>query len=198
MLAQEATNNGFKTEYINEVNVSKEVLYTRLLLWFSSSQNDVKKECTLQSKESGTLVGKIEFPLPVRFEVNDYLKETVRCNLKIDCRENKYRLTFTDAEYISKQNLQSNPKYMSTESIKIAKKQFEAVVDISKSLFNNSTTWQLNILEKERDYHTKNLRSDKTNENSFFLINHIVTETYKKLYEIKQRINENVTIVDDF
>ena len=116
----------------------------------------------------------------------------------IDCRENKYRLTFTDAEYISKRNLQSDPKYMSTESIKNAKKQFEAVVDISKSLFNNSTTWQLYILEKERDYHTKNLKSDKTYESSFFLINHIVTETYLKMYEIKQMINESATLVDDF
>lgn len=209
--------------YIAQANGKQDVLFIRALQWATESNALLVKNLTTKDKESGTILGDIVFSLPESYLVNGYLKETIKANIKIECRDNKYRLSLSNFVYTSKPNLSGTPRDLSTGTLELAQKQFEMVTDLAKSQFDNSTTWDMEKMpilykyyndklieyqsefsklqqaekKKKKDIEFDKYEVDK-NKKYVDFIGNIINGTNKQVELIKSDINNKINILDDF
>lgn len=193
LYAQEIVSTLFKTEIIKEISGSKATIYSNACLWFTTTDGTIKKDVTFQDKESGIIQGSIEFDI----SSGNYIKAKEKCNLRIDCKDNKYRLTFTELNYSSRPNVQDLDN-MSSKSLELAIKENEAVVEISKKLFNNSTTWNVPLLEVNLlGQEQKGYKIFKTKE-SVDLARKIINNSKQRINEISKQIEKAISSSSDF
>jgi len=209
--------------YINQSKMKQDALFIRALQWCTESNTLFIKNITTKDKESGTILGNILFSLPESYLINGYLKETIKANIKIDCRDNKYRISLSNFVYSSRPNMPGSPADLSTETLELAKSQFEIVSNLSKSQFNNDITWdigkmpilykyynaklieyqsELSKLQQAEKKKKKDIEFDKyeVDENKKYVdfIGNIINGTNKQIELIKSDIDKKINISDDF
>lgn len=209
--------------YITQSKMKQDALFIRALQWCTESNTLFIKNITTQDKESGTILGNILFSLPESYMVNGYLKETIKANIKIDCRDNKYRISLSNFTYSSKPNIPGSPTDLSTETLELAKSQFEIISNLSRSQFNNSITWNIEKMpvlykyyndklieyqselsklqqaekKKKKDIELATYEVDEYKKYMDFIGN-IINGTNKQVELIKSDIDKKINISDDF
>ena len=82
----------FEVEVIQDIDMSKDEIYTQSLSWMAEKFVSAKDVIQLKDKEAGKIIGKGYTDIKIGWLVLIPSKFT----LKIDAKDNKYRLTFKD------------------------------------------------------------------------------------------------------
>lgn len=89
-LAQDA----FVVEVIRDFEMPRDRLFDTALLWLAESSRSSKSVIDLKDKELGTIIGNGTSTLGIAWGVN----VPMSFKLKIDVKDNKYRLTFSQVQ----------------------------------------------------------------------------------------------------
>lgn len=89
-LAQDA----FVVEVIRDFEMPRDRLFDTALLWLAESARSSKSVIDLKDKELGTIIGNITSTLGIAWGVN----VPMSFKLKIEVKDNKYRLTFSQVQ----------------------------------------------------------------------------------------------------
>ncbi len=89
-LAQDA----FVVEVIRDLEMPRDRLFDTALLWLAESSRSSKSVIDLKNKELGTIIGNCTSSLGIAWGVN----VPMSFKLKIEVKDNKYRLTFSQVQ----------------------------------------------------------------------------------------------------
>jgi hypothetical protein len=87
-----------------EVNQPAEILFTRSLEWYANSFKSAKAVIQYSSKETGTIIGKGQFPAGIPMEIKSHSDGATRPDrtirpidftMNIDVKDGKVRVTFS-------------------------------------------------------------------------------------------------------
>lgn len=127
------------TEYITEVNNSKNSLFLNAQTWANANTKEREVSVETSDKETGTLILKTSSKLPSKKGINSYSIIKVQMNVKIDCRDNKYRITYSNFTSTVQPDRTIDVNYLGTSSLEEMIKELETIKwlasDLSKEVF---------------------------------------------------------------
>src|SRR5215510_849931 len=95
-MAPSAYAQAFTAEYLRAVPMQKDELFKRAVVWMTESFGSARPFIRVQREELGTIVGKGTFDINI---ASDFLlNRPVTYELRIDVRDNRYRMTFSDVQ----------------------------------------------------------------------------------------------------
>lgn len=97
----EALPDKYSCEFVSENNLSKNDIYNGTLLWLAETFKSSKSVIELKDKELGKIIGNIALDLNIDRLGIWPVYQTYEFSLKIDIKDNKYRLTFTNVNDVS-------------------------------------------------------------------------------------------------
>jgi hypothetical protein len=83
-------------EFIRTAPLQKHELFKHALVWMMESFGSARPFIQVQSERAGTIVGRGMFDINIGGDF--WVNRAVRYELRIDVRDNRYRLTFSDVE----------------------------------------------------------------------------------------------------
>lgn len=214
---------GTKTEYITEVKGSKDYLFLNAQQWASTNTTEWDSSIDTSDKESGTTILKVSSYLSKKNGVNSYSKIRVNMNVKIDCRENRYRIIFSNFTSSVQPDRNVETEYLSTSSLENMIEELEMIAKLSEYDFKKETSWGydniIRVREKyisqNKEYKEKILTFDsnskkgkkeikyrekwiKENEIIISYLDYILKGFGDKVTEINSSINKVMNVSDDF
>lgn len=142
---------GVKTEYITEVKGSKDYLFLNAQQWASTNTTEWNSSIDTSDKKSGTTILKVSSYLSSQNGVNNYSKIRVNMNVKIDCRENKYRIIFSNFTSNVRPDRNVSTEYLSTSSLESMIEELEMITKLSEYDFDKETSWSYDNIIKVRE-----------------------------------------------
>lgn len=214
---------GVKTEYITEIKGSKDYLFLNAQQWVSTNTTEWNSSTDTSDKESGTTILKVSSYLSKKNGVNSYSKIKVSMNVKIDCRENKYRITFSNFTSSVQPDRNVETEYLSTSSLESMIEELEMITKLSEYDFKKETSWDydniIRVREKyirqNKEYKEEILTFDrnskkgkkeikyrdkwiKENEIIISYLDYILKGFGDKITEINSSISKVMNVSDDF
>lgn len=132
---------GVEDEYIVNVESSKSSLYIKAMAWVSSNDPDRIIKVETGDKECGTIIVTITKRLPKKDSVCVYSEVIVQMNAKIDCRDNKYRIGFSNFTANVSADKSVNTDYLTASQLELMIKELEMIARLSETRFNEKTIW---------------------------------------------------------
>lgn len=132
-------------EIIEEGNLSKKEYWINLKSWISSNYARYDRVVDMEDAEAGTLVLKTTTSIPVKSVLlynnqGDFLLDF---SVKIDCRDNKFRITVTDVCESFKVAKGIDYSLYSSESLTKISSELELIVHMSKEYFDGEAKWHI-------------------------------------------------------
>jgi hypothetical protein len=93
-MAPSAYAQAFTAEFIRSVPMQKDELFKRAVVWMVEGLGSARPFIRVQREELGTIVGKGTFDINIGGDV--LLNMPVTYELRIDVRDNRYRMSFSD------------------------------------------------------------------------------------------------------
>ena len=150
---------GTKTEYINEVQSGKASLFLNAQTWATSNTTDRKVTIEASDKEAGTIILKVSEQLPRTSGINTYSIIKVQMNVRIDCRDNKYRVSFYNFTSTVQPDNTVESEFLSTKNLQNQIKELEMVTRLSEKDFGKEMYWGLEKMISAREkYKSQNER----------------------------------------
>lgn len=132
---------GTQTEYITEVKSQKTSLFLNAQTWANTNTTERGVNIETTDKESGTLILKVTSKLPTESGINSYTIIKVQMNVKIDCRDNKYRIRYSNFTSTVQPDRTINTEYLSTSSLEKMINELEVVEKLASTSFDNEIFW---------------------------------------------------------
>ncbi len=152
---------GVEDEYIGNVESSKSSLYIKAMAWASSNDPDRIVKVETGDKESGTIIVTITKRLPKKESICVYSEVIAQMNAKIDCRENKYRIVFSNFTANVSADRSINTDYLGTSELEKMIKELEMIARVSETRFNEKSLWGFDGIVKSRQHYEDVIRSFK-------------------------------------
>lgn len=212
-----------KTEEIFAVNATKASLWNNAITWANGISTDIEKSVDLEDKENGTIILKIASYLPNEDGINEFSKIKTMMNLKIDCKDNKYRLIFSNFTSSVEADRSKDVRYLPTSQLEKMVSELELVTDLSSYQFNSEVIWSFDNIIKAIDVYSERNKKHKSiidsedsnsrkgkkeissreryiNENNKYInyLNFILKGFGLTINEVRKDINEMMQINDDF
>lgn len=215
---------GTETESITDIGKNKNNLWSNAQAWANSVSTEYQKKIVSEDKDNGTMILTVETYLPGGTAgMNEYSKVKAIMNLKIDCREKKYRTIFSNFASAIGVDRTVETKLLSSTQLNSMIKELQRVEDLSVRDFKKETIWGIeNILSaksscflriKEHqsviDSQDKESKSGKkevnkrtawiaANNETIAFLDFILLGIGKKVNEINENINKSMMISDNF
>lgn len=215
---------GAKTESITEVNSTKNSLWANTQTWANSVSTEYFKKVETADKENGTMILKVESYLPSGvYRVNEFSKIKVMMNIKIDCRDNKYRAIFSNFTSIIEPDRTVEVKNLTATQLTNMTNELERIVELSSRDFGKETIWSIDniisakniYLQRNRDHkaaiekqdgeskkgkkEVENMKSWIAGNNETIAFFDFILKGFgKKTDEIKKNINNSMNVSDNF
>ena len=132
---------GVEDEYITNVESSKGSLFIKAMAWASINDPNRIVKVKTDDKESGTIIVTITKILPKMDSICIYSEVIVQMNAKIDCRDNKYRISFSNFTANVSADRSVNTDYLTTSQLDLMIKELEMIARLSETRFNEKTLW---------------------------------------------------------
>lgn len=132
---------GVEDEYITNVESSKGSLFIKAMAWASINDPNRIVNVKTDDKESGTIIVTITKKLPKKDSVCVYSDVISEMNAKIDCRDNKYRISFSNFTANVLADRSVNTDYLTTSQLELMIKELEMIARLSETMFNEKTLW---------------------------------------------------------
>ncbi|WP_316819256.1 DUF4468 domain-containing protein [Pedobacter nyackensis] len=215
---------GTKTESVTESNNNKNSLWSSATAWANSVSTDYQKKILSEDKDNGTIILKVESYLPSGTAgINEYSKIKVIMNVKIDCRDKKYRTilsNFTSAIGIDRSVEVNNLPATQLESMM---KELQCIKDLSVRDFKNEAAWNIDNILSAKNKYLARVKDDQeaislqdvgsksgakevkkrtawiaANNETISFLDFILKGFGKKTDEINASLNKSMKISDDF
>lgn len=215
---------GSKTESIIEIDKNKNNLWLNAQSWANAVSTEYQKKIVSEDKDNGTMILTIETYFPGgTIGMNEYSKVKAIMNLKIDCREKKYRTMFSNFASAIGVDRTIETKFLSSTQLNTMIKELQRVEDLSVRDFQKETIWNIeNILSakssclsriKEHqsviDSQEKESKAGKkeitkrtawiaANNETISFLDFILIGIGKKVNEINENITKSMKVSDNF
>jgi hypothetical protein len=215
---------GAKTEKITEVNSSRNSLWINAHTWANAVSTQFEKRIDTEDKESGTMILTIEANIPTEAGMNEYSKIKATMNLKIDCRENKYRSVFSNFTASISPDRNVNVDYLTEKQLDGMVQELNRVAQLSEKHFNQKMLWgiddilsvkdnrikQVNDYEQEitmldaeskkgkKEINKRQVWIKLINEREIAYLDCILTGFGKIVSTLQEDIDKNMNVSDDF
>lgn len=146
---------GSETEFVTEVSSSKNSLFLNAQTWASGNSTERGVEIETVDKETGTVILKVSTKLPRKEGINSYSIIYVQMNVKIDCRDNKYRVTFSNFTSSVSADRSIEQNYLSTSSLQEMIKELKLVTRLAETRFDKEVFWGLEKILEAKEYYQK-------------------------------------------
>lgn len=145
------------TSYIDTVAATQNALYLNAQRWITSKSNKSSIELETEDKESGMVLARVESILPTKSEVNSYTIIKVQMNVKVDCRDNKYRVSFSDFTSTIQVDRSIDVRYMGVSSLEKMTTELEIVEEIARKIDTEKLYWTYDdIVNIKKQYINRN------------------------------------------
>ena len=130
-----------KTEYITDVQNSRDALFINAQTW--ANANTTKRITSIETsdKGTGTLILKTSSQLPSTKGINYYSKINVQMNVKIDCRDNKYRISYSNFTSTVQSDETIDFQYLGISSLREMQKELETPIRLATDDFGKEVYW---------------------------------------------------------
>lgn len=129
-----------QTEYITEVKSSRDALFINAQTWANANTTERNVSVETSDKGTGTLILKVSSKLPRKEGINDYSVINVQMNVKIDCRDGKYRVTYSNFTSTVQPDRTIDVQYLGTSSLQSMIEELEAVEKLATG-FGKEVYW---------------------------------------------------------
>jgi hypothetical protein len=144
---------GVENEYVSRVDGLKGSLYIKAMAWATSNNPDRYVTVETEDKESGTIIVSITNTLPKKDGVCIYSEVISKMNAKIDCRDNKYRIIFSNFTANVSADRSVNTDYLGTSELELMIKELEMVARISETRFNEKSLWGFDSIVSSKKHY---------------------------------------------
>lgn len=143
---------GVPTQYVSEQKATKNAFFINASTWANRIEPGKKISVEMEDKESGTLILKATCRLSSKVSgMNQYSNVDVSMNIKIDCRENKYRATYSNFAAKMSPDRTISAQYLSTSSLKAMIDELERIEDLATYDFKRQTSWSYDAIVDVRN-----------------------------------------------
>ncbi|MEA4821500.1 MAG: hypothetical protein VB122_04635 [Erysipelotrichales bacterium] len=196
--------------------------FVNVVNWSVINTVDFEKEISQKNEKTASITININAILHKRDEsATRFINYLSRFSLKIDCRDNRYRVIFQNPQINLKSDVEDLSS-LSTGSLERAIKEMEAVVRISENYFNELPYWDYNkvisiieqkkIRKEEINKEIVSLGKDRRNrrevraaneeyndlENELIVLNEAITRMEIFISTLFVDLESAVNFVDDF
>lgn len=179
---------GSQTEFVETVQNSKSSLFLKAITWASTNTTEMDVKIKNSDKEIGTLLLTVTKRIPKKEGINEYSFIDVSMNVKIDCRDNKFRVMFSN--FISKTliNTDADLRYLPSNTLQKMLKELEKVQWLGEMRFDNSLIWECEkIIEVKDLYENRNSRK----RTDISQIDATTKKGEREIKKIRESIEEN-------
>lgn len=134
-------NNIGDTQEIVETNMAKDIMWTNLKKWVSSTFNSYEHAVDLEDKDAGTII--IKWKNRFAPKVSKHLRMIASSTIKIDVKEGKYRYDISNSQIEIETHI-GDTSDLSYAELQEGIIQVEAFLRLCNNEYNRSTEWAIN------------------------------------------------------
>lgn len=213
-----------KGETVTDIKSTKNALWQNAQTWSDALSTEYNKKVDTKDKENGTIILKIETYLQSNVVgMTEFSKIKVMMNLKIDCRDNKYRTIFSNFTSIIDLDRNANINNLDEYQLRKMVVELERIAYLSKQDFNEEVIWDIDkvlsaknkyilsnkehqsVISQQDEATKKGLKEVKIrnlwiegNNQKIAFLDFILTGFAMKIDKIKAEINKSMGVKDDF